>query len=1269
MDVARLVVFNGVVGVRGSVVSGWTRDRWSRFATRGRLAGLSRVALAGVLCSGGLLGGVPAVASAFAGLNGKIFFQRDQNGIGVIYSINADGSALQQITNPAAGDSDSTPQSSPDGRKVVFLRSGPSLRGDAGDVWIVRADGSGSPLQLTNTGADQNSWAFDPSFSPDGQQVVYEVYTEATNSTDVWIVNADGSGSPLQLTSTGTGSSPSFSPDGGSILYTFDCSPYPCGAGLYEMDLTGANKHQLVARTQYPAQPNGPYLPLLSPDGQQLAFLNSEFLTGPDLYLAAANGTGATLRYTGPSRNSSISNPMWAPDSGSLVLSDSSGIVRIPTAAGAAQTIVPNTTSTFYSNPSYSPDGTELVFWGGPRSGGSLSRPLYISAADGSGLVQIPGTGGSGIEDVEADWAIAPSTVSIGAGQPVPEPASGSVPESFTISLPAASVTDTTIHYKTLDGTGPGAATVAANAYTAIPDGQVTIPAGETSARVQVQVDDGSGQASTMTESYRVMLTSSSGAPIGTAIATGVILIAGVAGKLSDQSGAAQAGHGVSLSGMAASGQSVSQRVLTDGGGRYQLYADPGTYTLTPDPPSQSAASYEPVGCPGTTQLGACTNFTLASGTNLSVDFKLATVVVNSIADDGDPPASLDAGVCDTTPSQPSSTCTLRAAVELLNKLGSGTITFDIPGGGVPTIQMTQGATPITVDAPIVIDAGTQPGSRQVALTRAANVNLEIGVAIDVGGVTLRGMKIFGFPTSDVRLSGNDTLVQNELDPVSGLPAGSSKPPAYVAAVAENGGSGHNVIQGNTIGNGKTASTFAVPLLLLGGIADTVGGAQPGQGNVIDGPGGAEIDGARSVIQGNQFAHDAGLQVLDNETVGGATSVPGTGVGNDIGGGGGVAAGSGDVIQGNHIHDSYSGISLRDHDTVGGASPTMGNLIEQNPGLNQYDAGIQIGQAPDGKGSDNVIEHNTIINNGNAGGVVIYGGAGNQVFNNVMDGNSVAINLGGGPHRYNTLSFFDSGPNHYQPYPELLNVSNQHGTVTVTAQLSTGLRHRHDSYTIDLYAQAEVCQDSITEGQADGWLGNVRVSTDGTGTARFTLSASLAQAQNISGAFDEVPAFSLTATAADGSTSELSPCLMLGQKAASFTGSGVTPTSHTLTVTTSPGPARDARDAAARKSKAKRARIALALFCPPRTTRYCAGSFVLRRSGRHGSVIARGKFKLAPGQVATIDRTLPSGVLAQLEHHHRLRARLTITARDRAKHPHHKRTTAKITLLYKPGSR
>ena len=112
-----------------------------------------------------------------------------------------------------------------------------------------------------------------------------------------------------------------------------------------------------------------------------------------------------------------------------------------------------------------------------------------------------------------------------------------------------------------------------------------------------------------------------------------------------------------------------------------------------------------------------------------------------------------------------------------------------------------------------------------------------------------------------------------------------------------------------------------------------------------------------------------------------------------------------------------------------------------------------------------MIENNQILDNVVDGGVAVYGGTGNHIFRNVLISNTVAINLGGGPYRYNPLGFPSNGPNHFQPYPELLDVSTG-SRPKITAQLRVGLSNAQTIYTVDVYAQVGTCQDSVTGGEA-----------------------------------------------------------------------------------------------------------------------------------------------------------------------------------------------------------
>lgn len=103
---------------------------------------------------------------------------------------------------------DSTPQLSPDGRRVAFA----SDRSGRWEVWVTDPDGS-SAVQLTSLGADSGA----PCWSPDGKRIVFQSNPEG--QFDVYVVPAAG-GKPRNLTShPATDGRPSFSRDGHWIYF------------------------------------------------------------------------------------------------------------------------------------------------------------------------------------------------------------------------------------------------------------------------------------------------------------------------------------------------------------------------------------------------------------------------------------------------------------------------------------------------------------------------------------------------------------------------------------------------------------------------------------------------------------------------------------------------------------------------------------------------------------------------------------------------------------------------------------------------------------------------------------------------------------------------------------------------------------------------------------------------------------------------------------------------------------------------------------------
>ena len=158
-----------------------------------------------------------------AASHGENCFQSDHDGnLGDIFIANADGSALTRLTTDPA--MDKYPCFSPDGAKIAFV----SDREGSDQVYIMNADGSGSPTQITSGG----NWASQPCSSPDGSKIVYEL---GVGNGEIYAVNVDGS-SPTYLAD---GSSPCYSPDGSGIVCL-----YPDGGNweVYTMYADGSNR-------------------------------------------------------------------------------------------------------------------------------------------------------------------------------------------------------------------------------------------------------------------------------------------------------------------------------------------------------------------------------------------------------------------------------------------------------------------------------------------------------------------------------------------------------------------------------------------------------------------------------------------------------------------------------------------------------------------------------------------------------------------------------------------------------------------------------------------------------------------------------------------------------------------------------------------------------------------------------------------------------------------------------------------------------------------
>ncbi len=116
------------------------------------------------------------------------------------------------------------PVPSPDGRWAVVPVTRPAYdsREQSSDLWLVAIDGSGSPRQLTHTRATESGAAW----SPDSQRVAFSSRREGDEAAQIHVLDLGRGGEAERVTALSTGArAPRWSPDGGRLLFVSEVYP------------------------------------------------------------------------------------------------------------------------------------------------------------------------------------------------------------------------------------------------------------------------------------------------------------------------------------------------------------------------------------------------------------------------------------------------------------------------------------------------------------------------------------------------------------------------------------------------------------------------------------------------------------------------------------------------------------------------------------------------------------------------------------------------------------------------------------------------------------------------------------------------------------------------------------------------------------------------------------------------------------------------------------------------------------------------------------
>jgi Tol biopolymer transport system component len=317
---------------------------------------------AAVLTATTLLVAAPGANAAFPGENGLIVYQAPTD-VGVqLFTMRPDGTDVRQITHiaPRPGadyPGASRPAWSPDGRTIVFGEN---------DCQIALVDADGSNLREVPVEPGHRAAVDicegDPSFTPDGQSIVYDRYDGKTEY--VWKVNL--AGTDRHRVTDACGIDPNVSPDGTRLT----CRDGDAPGALVMVNMDGSEPVKLSPPSAIAFKSDW------APDGSAIVF-SDEFRPGSSALanVATVAPDGSDLRY----------------------LTDE------PAGEGANLT-------------SYSPDGSSIMY----RGSNGDERALFVMAADGSDVRQVTEFVPKDSAPNLFDWGPAPASPIPSSASPIP---------------------------------------------------------------------------------------------------------------------------------------------------------------------------------------------------------------------------------------------------------------------------------------------------------------------------------------------------------------------------------------------------------------------------------------------------------------------------------------------------------------------------------------------------------------------------------------------------------------------------------------------------------------------------------------------------------------------------------------------------------------------------------------------------------------------------------------------------------------------------------
>jgi len=356
-----------------------------------------------------------------------------------LYLIPVDGGEPRPVTRPPPPGADRTPTFSPDGHRLAYVScAGPSINTTC-DINILDLDSAfaaaGPPRHVTQV---SHATIRGLAWSRDGKSVIYG--SEELSVDYLWRVGVDGQGPPERIEMAGAGAVFPSITRGGDLVF----SRLVDDDDVYRFE---------PGRSPQPVAPSSAFdgSPQFSPDGRRIVFCSGRTGEAMELWLAAADGSGAAQLTHGPGRWQGA--PAWSPDGRTIAFESraaaggwhlwtidvESGTQRQITAAAGDQNM-----------PTWSYDGDWIYFsWKQGNARDFWERDIWRTRVRAASMEQITHGGGGYVGRESADRTTLLYQPALRTSPVMAQPLAGGAPATLipcVIGI-AMAVTDSGIYY------------------------------------------------------------------------------------------------------------------------------------------------------------------------------------------------------------------------------------------------------------------------------------------------------------------------------------------------------------------------------------------------------------------------------------------------------------------------------------------------------------------------------------------------------------------------------------------------------------------------------------------------------------------------------------------------------------------------------------------------------------------------------------------------------------------------------------------------------